>query len=90
MAGSSRAFLVRSLLSRLVDADDEDTARADETTDEAFTLRRVMERWDEPVIVTTAVRVFETLFANRPSKLRKLRRMARERRRAGRCPCRCS
>lgn len=67
-----RIFGEENVLEHHSDTDANDTTGNDRQQQRQMVLKLATENWDYPIIVTTNVRLFESMFSNKPSDCRKL------------------
>ncbi|MDR2017378.1 MAG: CRISPR-associated endonuclease Cas3'' [Syntrophobacterales bacterium] len=76
--GNDAVLEHHSAMETSIDSEDRKKDRQDERQDERSVRRNLAtENWDAHLIVTTTVQLFESLFSNKPSKVRKLHRITR-------------
>jgi CRISPR-associated endonuclease/helicase Cas3 len=73
---SEHFVLEHHSLANLQKTNEERDANPDNEEEARRTAGLLAENWDAPLILTTSVQFFESLFANRPGKCRKLHRLA--------------
>lgn len=74
-----RIFGAENVLEHHSAFDAESSLTTDEVDTDRFAMqqRLASENWDYPIVVTTNVQLFESMFSSRPSKCRKLHHVAR-------------
>lgn len=77
--GSENVLEHHSAVQRTSEREDviEDPKEAERLDERRVQMRLATQNWDAPLIVTTTVQLFESLFANRTSRCRKLHNIAR-------------
>jgi CRISPR-associated endonuclease/helicase Cas3 len=72
------ADVYREILGEVVVLEHHSALEVDDLSETALERHRLLsENWDAPLIVTTFVQLFESLFSNLPSRCRKVHRLAR-------------
>ncbi len=74
--GSGEALVVLEHHSSVTLAEKDEADHDDEAEEVEQWARLASENWDAPFIVTTTVQLFESLFARKPSAMRKVHRLA--------------